>query len=404
MESRLVVVATACLLAGAAVGWFLKPAGDPHASGIELEPDVADDGPQPGIGTELGALRAELESARKRAREEGTRREEAEATQARLEAEIESLRAAATKGTTPDAPVVAKGVRYPYAKHAGVLESIDWDVAGDAVAHITALLKELTDAQAAGKPMPPSVGAIQRYNGPLVTAALTAQQGGMPGTGVNGSFSHPALLANLVHATLLKAGLPLDEAQEKRLRSLADDFVQEDERRLAGYDESTLGLEKLIAEAALKDRFYAAVDALVTEAQRAVLHPPSVRGRTSADLFSSAIIWATVTRRTTFHTTDELASEMARAVVQRYDVPAEQKAVVEDLAATWVKSFPAGYLAEEPDPLTLASHYLVDRIRIAADRQLTFFRAILDGLPADWAGASRLRQEAFVLLPLLSVD
>lgn len=407
MDPRITAVALVCALVGGAAGWFLKPADTAAPSGLSAPADqpvtdTPDPDPQPGpeLGSDTTVLKAELDSARKDLRDETARREGAEARITELQSKVVELRSAAAKGTAPDAATVSKGVRYAYDKYKKPLEAIDWDVAGDAVAHIGPLLKQLVEARAAGKPIEQILGSIQRYNGPLVTAAFAAQQGGVPGTGVNGSFTHPAMLANMVYATLLKAGKPLDETQEKKLNALADDSVKEDERRLAGYDERALGIQKLLDETALKDRFYAAVDALVTDAQREILHPEVVRGRTSADLFSSGVLWATVLRPARYKLPEEMASALVEQITVRYQVPADQKTVVQDLAAEWVKSFPAGYLDEAPDTLALAGHLKVSRLRVAAERQLVFFRGILDRLPSDWAGAADFRKEAFVLVPI----
>ncbi len=97
-----------------------------------------------------------------------------------------------------------------------------------------------------------------------------------------------------------------------------------------------------------------------------------------------------------------MAAKLVEQVVVRYQVPADQKSVVQDLAAEWIKSFPAGYLDEPADTLTRSGHHKLTRIRTAAERQLVFFRAILDRLPPDWAGAAEFRKDVFVLVPIKS--
>lgn len=407
MEGRTVFAALLSLVVGAGVGWMLKPTdgSDSSSSPRALTSEEAaaqPTAPQPELGSDVTVLRAELDTARRALDAEKERRKGAEEENATLRTQVAALREAATKGIAPDAPAVSKGVRYGYDRYKKTLEAIDWDVAGDAITHITPILEALVNARAAGKPLPPSIGNLQRYNGPLVTAALTASQNGVPGTGVNGAFTHPAMLANMVYATLLKAGTPLSEAQEKKLKALADDFVREDEQRMGSYDESALGLQKLLDETALKDRLFAAIDALLTDAQRSVLHPEVVRGRTSADLFSSGVIWGTVIRPARFTSAEQLSGVLTRQIVARYQVPEDQRSTVEDLAGEWLKSFPSSYLDAPADALTSAGHYEIGRVRTAAERQLVFFQRLLDRLPADWAGAEQFRQETFVLLPLKS--
>jgi len=248
------------------------------------------------------------------------------------------------------------------------------------------------------------VGQIQRYNGPLVTAALQAQQSGVPGTGVNGSFTHVSMLANMLYATLLKAGKPLDEKQEVVLRELADDLIKEDERRLAGYADDVFALRKLIDETALKDRFYAAVDRMVTDDQREILHPATLRGRVSFDLFSSGLIWATVLAPQRFSTSEDLQQRVVSIVMQRAQIAPEQKALVEDLVGTWAAGFPRGYLAEKSDALAAGGRLRVERVRTAAQHELELLRALVQRLPADAPAAARLRQVQVVLVPLRNAD
>ncbi len=404
MDSRLVAVTVLALVVGAASGWFLKPAGEPAPDPVQdasddPAPAPQPDTPSPELGNEVTVLKAELEQVRKDLRDETARREGAEIEISKLRLKNDELRAAAERGTTPDTPTVAKGVRYPYDKYKKPLESIDWDVAGDAIGHIAPLLEELVKARAEGKPIPPSVGNIQRYNGPLVTAALTAQQGGLSGTGANGAFTHPVMLANMIYAALFKSEHPLSKAQEEQLQKLADDYIQKEERRVAGYGEDTLALRKLLDETTLKDRFFAAVDGMLSEQQRTILHPEVVRGRTSADLFSSAVIWGTVAGPQRFSTTEQLIAQLVQQVVARFQVPAEQRSVVDDLAQEWAKGFPPGLLDKPADTLTLQGHMPVERVRIAAERQLAMFKALLDRMPDDWAGATRVRTETFVGVP-----
>ena len=183
MDGRIVLAVLVSLVVGGGAGWLLKPAEEAPAalpagaSDENVEPTAA-----PELGSDVTVLRAELDAARRELDDEVARREGAEARIAELLAKNDELRDAAEKGTAPDTPTVSKGVRYGYDRYKKTLDAIDWDVAGDAIAHITPLLEELVKAQAEGKPLPPSVGAIQRYNGPLVTAALTASQNGVPGT------------------------------------------------------------------------------------------------------------------------------------------------------------------------------------------------------------------------------
>ncbi len=402
MNARIAITALVCAVLGAAAGWYLKPTEpDRQADALPAERAAS---PAPASAPELGSgitvLKAELDGARKEREVELARRMEAEQAVARLQKEVQALRSAAAKGTAPDAPQVAAGARFEFQKYKQALEAVDWDVAGDALAHMSPLLGAYATSLIEGKPPPPSVGQIQRYNGPLVTAALQAQQTGIPGTGTNGAFTHISMLANMVYVTLVKSGKPLTESQEKQLRALADELLQEDERRLAGYGEGSFALEKIMGETAIKDRFYGAIDKMVSDEQRELLHPANLRGRLSFDLFSSGLVWATVLKPMRYAKAEELSGHVPPQFIARFAVRAEHKSIVEDAIAEWLKSFPAGYLDEKSDVLAANGAVKIERVRIAAERQLAMFKTIVSRLPADAPEAVRLRTESAVFVPM----
>jgi hypothetical protein len=401
MDARAVtLVAVACLGVGGVAGWLLHrpPAARPGG------PDTREGTPQassPGLGSD----REMLARAQTRLDEETAARKKAETELAAARARLAAL-AGGTPGKADGGPgkgpakAAVRGGRYRFQAFQKTLDGMDWKAAGEAVSKMSPLLVELADSMASGQPLPPSVGDIQQYNGRLVKMALTAQRQGVPGTGTNGAFTHPSILANLVWSTLRAAGKPLDAAQEQRLGELADAAVEEDARRLAGYGEDTLALQRVWDETALKDRFYAGVDRLVTDAQREILHPAAVRGRLGFDLCSSGLVWATVCVPLPFTDVAGLKAAAVQRIVQQAQVPAEQRPVVVDAVADWASSFPPGWLDAPSSPLDLGGHMQVARVRVAAGKQLALERALLARLPADAPAAARVRAAAAVLVPV----
>src|SRR5437773_9396627 len=104
----------------------------------------------------------------------------------------------------------------------------------------------------AGEDLPgEEIGKLQQHNGPLVAAAVKVMKE-LPGTGANGSFTHPAFMANAIAATLDAAGKPLTPEQATAVEALARQFSDEDARRLQGYDASAYALQKTYDEAELR--------------------------------------------------------------------------------------------------------------------------------------------------------
>ncbi|MBW2416280.1 MAG: hypothetical protein JRG76_17420 [Deltaproteobacteria bacterium] len=172
-------------------------------------------------------------------------------------------KSAAAAGDAPDgAEKKIEGPRFVYGGMVEALNGLDWDVIGDSMSKMPAVLARLSQGLAEGKKLEDlaeEIGLAQQLNGPLVVEALKMSKSGIQGTGLNGIFTHPSVTANMVHAALTKADLPLTEEQERLVYEIGLRYTEEDRQRLAGYDEGALGMEKLVGEADLRDRFFAEV-------------------------------------------------------------------------------------------------------------------------------------------------
>lgn len=400
MDTRTLLIALVCLGLGAGLGWFLRGGGaEPTALDLEAD-EPASRTPPPGDDPALDSatavaatLRSDLDAAQSTI---GDLTKERDA----LREQVEKLKADAEAGRLAGGATETTGVRYRGGRYADVLEGVDWEEAGQALSRMAPLLGEFVTSRLEGKPPPPSVGDIQKYNGALVKMALKAEQDGIPGSGANGSFTHVAIVANLVYATLKHAGLPLSEAQEAQLTALADELLAEDEKRIASYGDETLAVQKLIDETALKDRFYAGVDALVTDEQREALHPEALRGRTSFDLFSSGLVWAQHVAPQRFADKAQLPGMLVAEILSRYGIGADRKPMVEEVVAEWAAALPATLVDELPDDLESKTGAIrVSRVRAAALAQVRAFERLIQRLPADDPASAQLRAETMVAVP-----
>jgi len=120
----------------------------------------------------------------------------------------------------------------------------------------------------------------------------------------------------------------------------------------------------------------------------------------SFDLFSSGLVWATVLAPLRFTTVEGLQPSLVAILMQREQIAPEHKGVVEDLAGERAKGVPRGYLLEKADPLSAGGRRKVERVRLAAMRELALLRALVQRLPADAPAAAKLRQEQAVFVSL----
>jgi hypothetical protein len=401
-----VLVIVVCCGAAFAAGWLVRAPGSGERVDAERS-DGTSEGMETSDPAKLDSTATRLVVAQKDLAEEKARHAETARELTELRARVEQ--GVLAEGAEGDA--ASKGPRYTFEKVGTVLAAADWKATGESIVKMGPLLVEFAESLSSGQGLPSSIGELQRWNAPLLGLALEAQKGGVPGTGIPGTFGHPALAVNMVHAAMEQAGKPLSKAQAERLGELGRAFVEEDERRLAGYDDTAFQVQKTIDEAALKDRLYAAIDELLTEEQREVLHPAAVRERNGLDIFSSAVLWNAICAPLKFRTTTDLVQTLVTVANQRTKFPAELQPALEDAAEAWTRAFTAEYLDEEPDALFREGLALggttgmpAERARVASRHAAAFYRALVERLPVDSPAAVSLRTGALIPVPVKWIE
>jgi RNA polymerase sigma factor (sigma-70 family) len=375
-----VAAAAVCFLAG----WSLKPGGGARARATR------DDAPAAVAAVDPDKVRLEQELATARAR---------------LSELEERLRAPAAReekggGGEPSAePEAAKGPRFLFPEYEQTLLAIDWEAVGTSTANLAPLLAELLDSLEKTGKMPANVGDIQRWNGPLVTVAVQLAEAGMSGTGVNGAFSHPAVEANIIHATLKAGDHALSADQEARLEELGRRYAAEEARRLAAYPEGTLALRKLADEATLKDRFFGEVDALLTQEQRDLLHPESVRGYTQLDLFSSGIVTYLEVRPLDMNDREAAVKRLTDKHYEKLDLDAAYRPAVEAAMRRYAERVAEAGLDAPREKTALPGLMRSERVRKAAQLQLELWADLERSVPLTPDQKRRLSEETNILVP-----
>jgi len=290
---------------------------------------------------------------------------------ARPPAEAEA--AASDRADAAGRPGPGRRFRNP-ATDAGV-DAVDWGRAAEAFVRLRSVLDRLAALAEEGSPIPPELlGELQRWNGPLVNVALALVNAGVPGTGANGAFTHPTVVANSMHAVLAHAGIPLTPAQESRVEELLSRTLDEEARRAAAADPSLTEFEKIFAECAMKDRFFAELFPLLDEGQRSALHGERSRDRLMLDLWSSGCIWIQAIDRIRFSGEADLRAKVRGRLVGI--LGASRAPAVDAAVDAWIASHPPGFLEEKPDSYARFAFDSMERVRALAARQ----RALLEDL------------------------
>ena len=307
---------------------------------------------------------------------------------------LEAGGAPAEREAAVPAPPKAGGPRFLYDSVEKGLRAGNWSEAGAATARLMPLLSEAVEITHGRRPMRAEFwGDITTNLGPIVTLALKLEEEGV-------DWSHPSVLANLVHATLREAGHPLDEAQEDALDRIGLRFIAEDGRRRAAYGDATPALRRLLESHAMQDRFFAEADALLSDGQRGVLWPPGVKGVVGLDVFSGSTVWDEKLVRLTHGDRADLRARMHAEVMRELEPGAGAEAVLQQLVGEWEASLPDAFLAE-PDAAQKADVDMepTERVRLAATKQLALFEALLARAPLDDEARRRILEEERVLIP-----
>jgi hypothetical protein len=290
--------------------------------------------------------------------------------------------------------------KYLVAGHEEALKAVDWKAVGRSLSQLTPLAAQFAERVTKTGVPPPEVAArFAELNAPLLMAAVKVREK----TGVtnpNSAFTHPASMANAIHATLEAAGKPLTDAQGARVLEFARLYTDREKARLDAYAPHAYALEKLIEECALRDDFFAAVNDTLTPEQRTVLWPAGSKGRLNLDFFSSSLVWSAVTRPLWFKEKDGLVTELTDLLVQSLLIPEDRRPVVRAAAAEYVSSFPAGTPDASPDALTKHGMMQVSTVIDGAKRWLLMLRRIVQQGRLDEETMQRIRGGQSVLIPL----
>lgn len=280
------------------------------------------------------------------------------------------------------------------------LDALDWPAIATALGGMhDAVTRLLASPDALRGDMPPDLrGELQRHNGALVTAAVAAQQHGIPGPSANAAFTHPHVMANAAAARLAAAGRGLSAEQVEAIGALLEASTTE----LARIEETEYELQLLrwIDEVSARRTFLDGLFAALDPEQQAALCPPEARHRVGLDLFSEGLMAISHVHPVPFHDRSALASSCAALVTSRFGIPEEQHDEARAIVREWVDALPEAHLAAPADDFDRAGRLHADRIVAAARDQVPLLRRLLAELELDDDARARIRKLTVPLLPL----
>ena len=202
--------------------------------------------------------------------------------------------AAATPEEPPPAeveakPEVATALMFGDKKYADVLSKMNWAAMGKATFEMQPLMNELVRALEEDGEIPTDIAVqIQKLNTHLVGEVPTLMEAGLPGTGPNGAYTHPLVVANTLASTLNAAGQPLDGAQSAALAGLVRSFTTELDGVAAGQFE--FQSETMMHELEAKERFYKEMSQRLTPEQFAAIYPKGSTEFDGLSLFGTGLV------------------------------------------------------------------------------------------------------------------
>ena len=391
----LALVAVVALAAGAFVGrHFVAPPVTADERATKADQRIAE------LETQLRQVERERDEAVAKARR----------TLAVPDRPMPSPRPPATAGggdkpapaTTPDPAAEATRVRVAVAGADTLLAGLDWTSVGANVQTMVPMLLPFGEQWAKTGEVPMELALkINTANAPLVQVAVTlAKRLGLQLREANQAFTHPAVVANVIAATLEASGKPASPAQAEELARLAAAATTEETNRRAAYPPTTFELRKLVEDAEARRRYYDAAFAVLSVEQRDVLVPPAAKGRLQIDLFSEGLVWAARAEVVKFATREELEKRATQGLRDRLGWTEAREPALASAVAAWVAALPREVVDEPGDPLSQLGMLPSATVLTVAKAELDALERLGDSLRGDDAAVDALRQVSGAFIPV----
>jgi hypothetical protein len=301
---------------------------------------------------------------------------ESQAARNRLEVEevVDPLAADVVAGEEPDLEA-----RFVDDKYGAALAGVDWKVVGTALKGMVPVSAQLAEAILAdGDAIPLELaGEMQQFNGQLLAQLQPLMDGEVPGTGPNGTFTHPLVVANQVDQVLAAGDVPLSQDQSERLSAITNHYLAQDENLRVSAEGYELSLETLLQETAMKAQFREEIEQILSTEQHEMLYPEAVQDYNGLDLFGTGLIWSQFAKPMRVDGPQGAAGRLMSSFTSGLELGEDQQERLRPLLDNWSRSYPEEYWSDKANALEGRGMLKTSRTRIAAERQLVLFKAIL---------------------------
>ncbi|MHC4778258.1 MAG: hypothetical protein ACYTFG_06775 [Planctomycetota bacterium] len=278
-------------------------------------------------------------------------------------------------------------------------DKADWKDLSTHMVALAPIIKDIFEPISRGEqPSPSAIQKAQKHNMPLAVFAVKAAEE-IEGTGPNGSFTHPAVVANLIRAALENVGDPLTETQEISIRTLGDAWATDMKRAEAQFGENPILLEKAVYEVDAKLRFLYSVKNALTPSQREFLFNPGTEGRVQMDLLSPALVYV-MRRPLQGDSREDLEKQLLDVIFDVAGLEDVQKEAFDWIARQWLDDYPAALVPLERTSLDFIAPH-VDRIQEAARAEVAVIKQIISVGGLDEEKVKALKEITTVLMPQL---
>jgi len=280
------------------------------------------------------------------------------------------------------------------------LAKIDWQTMGVNLNEMLPMISKLAEAIANGDEIPLELaGEIQKRNGALVVIAKAILDAKVPGSGINGSFSHPSVVSNQIGAVLQAAGLSLNKEQQQSMERIRSFYAAKDRSLRITALSRDFGIENLLEEVDFKNNFYNEARALLSPEQRAALSSDTIRGRTHLDVFDTGIILSQYARPVRVKDAADLAATWSRRMKFEVPLDAAGKKALNGILTSYANKFPPSFWEYKPDALDQKKMMKSSRIRDALRRQVEMMQQIMNTVPLSPKDLAALKKQMLVLVP-----
>lgn len=293
------------------------------------------------------------------------------------------------------------GVSFESDEFHAVLAGIDWGLVGKNMKEMVPLMAKIAEAIAKGEQPDLAVAAeVQRLNADLIEAAKTISDGKVPGSGINGSFTHPVIVANQLSAALSAAGFALDGDQTATLDRVMKEFAAKDQNLRLAAEGAEFELENLAKESQLKHAFYTEAKGLLNKDQYGAIYNEATAGRAQLDMFDSSLMLAQFAQPLGANDAKGLAANVSRRYKSQLKLSAAAAQQLDKVMSEWSKSYPASYWDSKADGLEKSKLMKSSRMREALARHVELTRAILSRVDLSPEQRRNLIKSRNFLVPL----